>query len=243
MPRQNLNRGGPRDERPDMRATLTLPRSRPTGSGVSVKVPELGALAGLDDRALIARVTEGDGRALEALHERYGRACHGLARRILADEQFAQDCVQEVFLTVWRDASRFDAARGGFSSWLLSMTHHKAVDSVRREENLRKRRTSAEALEYQESDAPAVEDAVWSTLRRERVRGALMTLPEPQREALTLAYFGGYTQREIAGLTDTPLGTVKTRMLTGMRRLRVTLDGLSRTDEAAATEPGPGAAP
>ena len=184
---------------------------------------------GLDDRALAARVTEGDGGALEALYARYGRACYGLARRILADEQFAQDVVQEVFLTVWRDAHRFDATRGGFSTWLLSMTHHKAVDAVRREENLRKRRTTAEMLEEREVDGPKVHDEVWSTLRRERVREALTTLPDPQKEALTLAYFGGYTQREIAGLTNTPLGTVKTRMLAGMRRLKGGLEGLHDT--------------
>ena len=216
---------------------MTLPRSpRAAGSPAPERSGTTAdGLEGLDDRALVARVTEGDGGALEALYGRYGRACFGLARRILADEQFAQDVVQEVFLTVWRDASRFDASRGGFSTWLLSMTHHKAVDSVRREENLRKRRTTAEALETRESEAPRVEDAVWSLLRRERVRVVLATLPDPQREALTLAYFGGYTQREIAGLTETPLGTVKTRMLAGMRRMKVSLDGLSN----AAADPEP----
>ena len=207
---------------------MTLPR--PTGASAAaapVAVPLGADYEGQDDRALVARVTEGDGGALEALYARYGRACYGLARRILVDEQLALDAVQEVFLTVWRDASRFDATRGAFSTWLLSMTHHKAVDSVRREENLRKRRTTDEALEVTESDAPRVEDAVWSLLRRERVREVLRTLPEPQREALTLAYFGGYTQREIAGLTSTPLGTVKTRMLAGMRRMKESLDGMS----------------
>ncbi len=184
---------------------------------------------GLDDRALVARVTEGDGGALEALYGRYGRACYGLARRILADDQFAQDVVQEVFLTVWRDAHRFDATRGGFSTWLLSMTHHKAVDAVRREENLRKRRTTSEMLEDRAVDGPKVHDEVWSTLRGERVRAALLTLPDPQKEALTLAYFGGYTQREIAGITSTPLGTVKTRMLAGMKRLKEGLEGLNDT--------------
>ncbi len=195
---------------------------------------------GLDDRALVARVTEGDGGALEALYARYGRACYGLARRILADEQFAQDVVQEVFLTVWRDAHRFDTTRGGFSTWLLTMTHHKSVDAVRREENLRKRRTTADMLEEREVDGPKVHDEVWSTLRRERVREALKTLPDPQKEALTLAYFGGYTQREIAGLTNTPLGTVKTRMLAGMRRLKGGLEGLHDTapdDDPTTDEP------
>ena len=216
---------------------MTHPRSGPAGQVPAAAAPtSYDAYDGFDDRGLVARVTEGDGAALEALYRRYGRPCYGLARRILGDEQFAQDVVQEVFLTVWRDASRFDPARGGFSSWLLSMTHHKAVDAVRREENLRKRRTTAEGLEERESDAPEVGEEVWSLLRRSRVREALKTLPAPQREALTLAYFGGYTQREIAGLTTTPLGTVKTRMLAGMKRLRETLDGIS--DQATATDAG-----
>lgn len=207
---------------------MTMSRSRPASDGpVTPRQASPTAYGGLEDRVLVARVTEGDGGALEALYGRYGRACFSLARRILTDEQFAQDVVQEVFLTLWRDASRFDASRGGFSTWLLSMTHHKAVDAVRREESLRKRRMTAEILESREDDSPVVHDEVWSLLRRERVREALKTLSEAQKEALTLAYFGGYTQREIAGLTGTPLGTVKTRMLAGMRRLRETLDGLS----------------
>ncbi len=193
----------------------------------AVAMPASTGYEGMDDRALVARVTEGDGGALEALYVRYGRACYSLARRILADDQFAQDAVQEVFLIVWRDAPRFDPSRGGFSTWLLSMTHHKAVDGVRREENLRKRRTTLDVLETRETDAPRVDDQVWSLMRRERVREVLATLPDVQREALTLAYFGGYTQREISGLTSTPLGTVKTRMLAGMKRMKDSLDGLS----------------
>jgi RNA polymerase sigma factor (sigma-70 family) len=174
----------------------------------------------LTDAALAALVADGDGSALESLYERYGRPAYALARRILADEGLAQDVVQEVFLTVWRDSSRYDTSRGGFSSWLLTMTHHKAVDAVRREENLRKRRAAPDVLDLTVSDAPDVVDEVWAALRRDRVRTALADLPDVQREALGLAYFGGYTQREIAKLTDTPLGTVKTRMLTGMKRLR-----------------------
>jgi RNA polymerase sigma-70 factor (ECF subfamily) len=207
---------------------MTLPRGASAGSEPprDPSAPSR-SYAEHDDRTLVGLVCGSDAGALEALYARYGRACYGLARRILTDEQLAQDVVQEVFLAVWRDATRFDAARGGFSSWLLSMTHHKAVDSVRREENLRKRRTSADLLEARESEAPKVDDAVWSLVRRERVREALKGLPGPQREALALAYFGGYTQREIAGLTATPLGTVKTRMLAGMRRMKESLDGLS----------------
>ena len=178
----------------------------------------------LEDAALVALVTEADGAALAALFARYGRPCYGLARRVLADEQLAQDVVQEVFLTVWRDASRFDPTRGGFAGWLLSMTHHKAVDLVRREESRRRRRTTADVLELTASGERSPEDEVWSMLRRDRVRVALGDLPDPQREALLLSYFGGYTQREIAQLTGAPLGTVKSRMLAAMRRLRDDLE-------------------
>jgi RNA polymerase sigma factor (sigma-70 family) len=174
---------------------------------------------------LVARVVEGDPAALEALYQRYGRPCFALAARILGDVGLAEDVVQEVFLAVWRDAGRFDVTRGGFASYLLAMTHHKAVDVVRREENLRRRRAGPEHLESRESPAPPVPDEVWATIQGERVRAALVRLPAPQREALALAYFGGYTQREIAGLTATPLGTVKTRMLAGMARLRDLLAG------------------
>jgi RNA polymerase sigma-70 factor (ECF subfamily) len=173
-------------------------------------------------------VAEGDAGALEQLYARYGRVAYSLARRILGDEQLAQDAVQEVFLTVWRDAVKFDSGRGQVSTWLLTMTHHRAVDSVRKEENLRKRRDPADVLEFKDSGV-RVEDDVWSTVKRERVRDALGALPDAQREALGLAYFGGYTQREIAQLTDTPLGTVKTRMLAGMRRMR---DGLGTSLDA-----------
>ncbi|HVE74742.1 MAG TPA: sigma-70 family RNA polymerase sigma factor [Mycobacteriales bacterium] len=210
---------------------MTLPSRRPAARPARVAQVPVGAdaapfdaLSGLDDRALVARMTEGDGAALETLFGRYGGSCYGFARRILGDEQLAQDVVQEVFLTLWRDGHRYDPTRGGFSTWLLSMTHHKSVDSVRKEERLRSRRTTVDVLDHEPDRGPTVEDAAWGLLRRDRVREALKTLPEPQREALALAYFGGYTQREIAGLTDTPLGTVKTRMLAGMRRLRLALE-------------------
>jgi RNA polymerase sigma factor (sigma-70 family) len=218
--------------------SVTLPRDGADARSRRASDPVASSYEGMDDRAVIGRVVDGDGAALEVLYGRYGRPCYSLARRILADEQLAQDVVQEVFLTVWRDASRFDAARGGFSTWLLSMTHHKAVDAVRREENQRKRRSGAEALELRESDGPQVDDQVWTVLRGERVRDALAQLPEVQREALVLAYFGGYTQREIAGLTSTPLGTVKTRMLAGMRRMRGGLDGVATVGSEPSTGGG-----
>jgi RNA polymerase sigma factor (sigma-70 family) len=181
------------------------------------------AYRGLQDGQLIQLVAEKDADALEVLYERYGKVAYSLARRILTDEVLAQDVVQEVFLSLWRDAQRFDAGRGTLATYLLSMTHHRAVDVVRREENLRRRRTSDEVLEFRPDPNPGVEAEAEAAERRSEVRAALAQLPPAQREALALAYFGGYTQREVAALVGVPLGTVKTRMAAGMRKLQQAL--------------------
>jgi RNA polymerase sigma-70 factor (ECF subfamily) len=146
---------------------------------------------------------------------------------VVVDPALAQDVVQDVFLAAWSNADRYDATRAEVSTYLLSLTHHKAVDVVRREESQRRRRAVVEDAAPDASD-PELE--VWSVLERERVRGALEQLPVPQRQALELAYYGGYTQREIAGLLDVPLGTVKTRMLAGMRKLAGLLGNASAVD-------------
>ena len=181
------------------------------------------AYRGLQDGQLVQLVAEKDADALEVLYERYGKVAYSLARRILTDEVLAQDVVQEVFLSLWRNAHRFDAGRGTLATYLLSMTHHRAVDVVRREENLRRRRTSDEVLEFQPDPNPGVEAEAEAAERRSEVRAALAQLPPAQREALALAYFGGYTQREVATLVGVPLGTVKTRMAAGMRKLEQAL--------------------
>jgi RNA polymerase sigma-70 factor (ECF subfamily) len=181
------------------------------------------AYRGLRDGELVELVAQKDAGALEALYERYGRAAYSLARRILTEETLAQDVVQEVFLSLWRDARRFDAGRGTVATYLLSMTHHRAVDVVRREENLRRWRTSDEGLELEADPKVRVEDEVLTSERRAEVRSALQELPAAQREALLLAYFGGYTQREVAALVGAPLGTVKTRMAAGMRKMKEAL--------------------
>lgn len=192
------------------------------------------------DAELVVRLARGDTTALELLYDRYGRPAYSLARRILTDEGLAEDVVQEVFVTLWRQPERFDPSRGKFSSWLLTMTHHKAVDAVRREEALRRRRSRAadedETLLATPADGADVDDQVISRIRGDGVRRALLDLPDVQREALTLAYFGGYTQREVAALTGAPLGTVKTRMLAGMRRLKDALGGGTADSELALGE-------
>lgn len=191
---------------------------------------DLASYAEREDPALAALVAERDGRALEALYDRYGSACYSLARRIVVDQQLAQDVVQEVFLGLWRGSGRFDTGRGNLSTWLLSITHHKAVDAVRREERQRSRRVSTDVLEGTDSGQDVAE-AAWNSLRGTRVRRALTELPDAQREALQLAYFGGYTQQEIARLTDTPLGTVKTRTLAAMRKMRGLLSEIDETPQ------------
>lgn len=189
--------------------------------------------------ALVERVAVGEARALEELYDRYSRPAYSLARRVTGDPTFAEEVVQEVFLAVWRQPKRFEAGRGGFASWLLAAVHHKAVDAVRREEAVRRRALALHAVEgLDASDPPAnrPEEAVEERLRGERVRNALRELPETQREAMTLAYYGGYTQREIASLTSTPIGTVKTRMHRAMHNLRAALDDLSDITGLAVTD-------
>jgi RNA polymerase sigma factor (sigma-70 family) len=179
------------------------------------------------DVEIMRRIREGDRSAVDELYERFRRPAFALARRILADDALAEDVLQEVFLSVWRDPAAFDRGRGSVASWLLAVVHHKAVDAVRREESQRRRQVMAE--DELALDAPMatrdVEEEVWSRVVADQVRTALGVLSASQREALTLAYYGGYTQREVAALTGTPLGTVKTRMLAGMRRLRQELGG------------------
>ena len=177
------------------------------------------------DLELLRRVAAGDRGAVDDLYQRFRRPAFALARRLLGDDVLAEDVLQDVFLGIWRDPGAFDGSRGTVASWLLTMVHHKAVDTVRREESHRRRRARAEedlALRAP-TQTTDVEDAAWQRVVAGRVRTALHELPAAQREALTLAYYGGYTHREVAAITDTPLGTVKTRMLAGMRRLKDTL--------------------
>jgi RNA polymerase sigma factor (sigma-70 family) len=183
----------------------------------------------------MARIRSGDRTAIDDLYDRFRRPAFALARRILGDDVLAEDVLQEVFLSVWRDPSGFDRGRGSVASWLLAVVHHKAVDAVRREESQRRRQTLAEedAALTVPMATQDVEDEAWSRMVAAQVRTALGVLSASQREALTLAYYGGYTQREVAALTGTPLGTVKTRMLAGMRRLR---EELGR--DVPAEEPG-----
>ncbi|MGY1747278.1 sigma-70 family RNA polymerase sigma factor [Blastococcus sp. SYSU D00695] len=181
------------------------------------------------DAGIVSRLRAGDRSAVEDLYDRFRRPAFALARRVIGDDVLAEDVLQDAFLSVWRDPHAFDGTRGTFASWFLALVHHKAVDAVRREESQRRRQARAEQEAVREVPTAVadVEDDAWARLAGEQVRRALSGLPDAQREALTLAYYGGYTQREVAALTSAPLGTVKTRMLAGMRRLRAELGGVA----------------
>jgi RNA polymerase sigma factor (sigma-70 family) len=172
--------------------------------------------AHLSDEAVVALVARSDEEALAELYDRFGRVAYGLALRVLRDERLAEDAVQEGFLTAWRNADRFMPERGKASTWLLTLVHRRAVDLVRREDVRR-----AEPLpERGEPASGTAEDDAWLRFERERVQAALRQLPDQQREALELAYYGGFTQTELAERLGQPIGTIKSRMFTGLARLR-----------------------
>jgi RNA polymerase sigma factor (sigma-70 family) len=178
--------------------------------------------AHLSDEALVALVARGDEDALAELYDRVSRIAYGLALRVLRDERHAEDAVQEAFLQVWRSAATFRAERAKASTWILTLVHRRAVDLVRREE-----RRQAEPLtdEGETAQAPEqTEEAAWLRFERERVQTALRQLPDVQREALELAYYGGFSQSELADRLGVPLGTIKSRMFSGLARLRELLD-------------------
>ena len=176
-------------------------------------------LAHLSDEAVLALVARSDEQALAELYRRFGRLAYGLAFRILRDDALAQDAVQEAFLGVWRAAGRFSAERAKPSTWLLTLVHRRAVDLVRREE---RRRTEPLEAETEPGDVEATDEAELAA-QRQTIREALRQLPAEQREAIELAYYGGYTQSELAERLGQPLGTIKSRMFTGLARLRETL--------------------
>jgi RNA polymerase sigma factor (sigma-70 family) len=168
------------------------------------------------DEELLDAVASGDDGALAALYDRFGRVAYGLAYRILRDQALAEDAVQEGFLAVWRSAQGYQRERSKAATWILTLVHRRAVDLVRRED---RRRT--EALdEAQEPASESVDEQAGLRDRRVAVQAALQQLPEDQRHALELAYYGGYTQSELAERLGVPLGTIKSRMFAGLNRLR-----------------------
>ncbi len=175
------------------------------------------------DRRAVERIAGGDEDALRNLFRRYSAAANGLAVRIVGDRTLAEEILQDVFLAVWRKARSYDPHRGSVRSWLMMQVHHRAVDVVRHEESARRRSTEhAGPQEPPPSPEDVVEEA-WLVQRRADVRGALRSLPDEQRTVVELAYFGGLTQTQVAERVGAPLGTVKSRTLAALRKLRTIL--------------------
>jgi RNA polymerase sigma-70 factor, ECF subfamily len=174
------------------------------------------------DRLIVERMARGDGAALAELYDRHGRGVFALAVRILSDRGEAEDLTQDVFALAWRNATRYDSARGAVAAWLLVTTRTRAIDRLR---SRRVRPSQATEDEVRRLDAipdaaPSVEMVVADRQMTGRVRDALAVLPADQRLALELAYFEGLSHSEIGERTGTPLGTIKTRIRTGLMRLR-----------------------
>jgi RNA polymerase sigma-70 factor (ECF subfamily) len=180
------------------------------------------------DRDLVERIARGDEEAFRALFRRYAPTALGLARRVVRQSFLAEEIVQEAFLAVWRRPEAIDRERGSVKAWLMGTVHHRAVDTVRREEAQRRRAEDARGTDpvVVLDHAEQVVEDVDVPRERAAVRAALGGLPEEQRQVIELMYFGGLTQSAIAERLGLPLGTVKSRTLSGMRKLRAEMTGL-----------------
>lgn len=186
--------------------------------------------AALRDDELMDRLCGRDLGAFETLYDRYGDLVFSVALRVVGDPHIAEDVTQDVFLRVWRRPEQFDAARGKFATWLLSVTRNRAIDE-RRSHGRRLRHEALPSPAEEEDTLPNADErddpALATVLADERgaVRAALAVLPPEQKLAIELAYFGGYTQQEIANRLGQPLGTIKTRIRLGMQKMRGALRG------------------
>jgi RNA polymerase sigma factor (sigma-70 family) len=213
---------------PGARAPIGAPRRAATGAPTDDRSPAADE-GRAEDVALLRRVRDRDERALEMLYDRFGSPLYSLALRVTRSERSAQDVVQEVFVAVWKDTGRWDPAKGSLASWLFALARHKSIDLVRREAMIRKRTADVDP-ELEESPVDVDQEA-WLRIRRDRVREAIGELPEAQRTALELAFFGGLTHVEVSARLGIPLGTAKTRIRTALLTLRDILGlTLSETD-------------
>jgi RNA polymerase sigma-70 factor (ECF subfamily) len=178
----------------------------------------------LADEDLMQLVQRAEASAFEVVYDRHSGAAFSLAYRMCGARQLAEEVVQEAFLSIWRSGARYDRHRGSVRTWILGITHHRAIDALRRGVVQDRHRASDEGIEerFEATDRTDVEVA-----RREEaleVRGALDVLPDEQRRAIELAYYGGFTQSEIAEMLGVPIGTVKGRMRLGMEKMRDKLE-------------------
>ena len=178
-----------------------------------------------DDLQLLERIAAKDKDALNALYERYMTPVYSMSLHMLKQPPLAEEVTQDVFLNIWLKADSFNASRGNPRSWIMSVTHHRVIDVIRsrRRSDTHTDPEGYDVLERLPSSGPSVELEVAQRLERERIEGALATLPDSQREVIELAYFEGYSQSEMAKILDQPLGTIKTRVRLAMQKLKAAL--------------------
>ena len=180
----------------------------------------------LDDHQLIQRISQVDKDALEALYVRYQTPVYSLAMFMLKQPALAEEVTQDIFLNIWLKAGSFNAERGQPKGWIMSVAHHKIVDVIRSRRRMIVNTDPAdyETLDLLPAGGASTEAQVEQTLERERIMRALATIPESQKEVIVLAYFGGFSQSEMAERLDQPLGTIKTRVRLAMQKLRTVLE-------------------
>jgi RNA polymerase sigma-70 factor (ECF subfamily) len=174
----------------------------------------------LADEELMHLMQARDPRAFELVYDRHGAAAFSLAFRIAGERGAAEDITQEAFLSIWRTRARYDAARGSVRTWVLGIVHHRAIDSLRRNERHARRRASAEGIEETHEAAQLTDLEAIRTEETRAVRKAVRSLPAEQTRVIELGYYGGFTTSQIAEMLDAPLGTVKGRMRLGLDKLR-----------------------
>jgi len=168
---------------------------------------------------LLSLVAQGDQAAFAQLYDQMAPRVLGLVRRLLRDHAQSEEVTQEIFLEIWQNATRYDSSKGGASTWIMTMSHRRAVDRVRASQSSRDRDTKIGIRDY-DADYDNVSETVQTRIEHERVEKAMQRLTELQRQAVSLAYYGGYSHSEVATLLSVPIGTVKTRLRDGMIRLR-----------------------
>jgi RNA polymerase sigma-70 factor, ECF subfamily len=177
-------------------------------------------LRSLADEDLMQLMRRGQAAAFEVIYERHSQAAYSLAYRMAGSRGVAEDVVQEAFLNIWRSGARYERTRGSVRTWVLGIVHHRAIDQLRRSSVHDKRRASDEGLEERLESGERTDNEVARREEAASIRSAMDTLPADQSHVIELAYFGGFTHTEIAGILEAPVGTVKGRMRLGLEKLR-----------------------
>lgn len=181
--------------------------------------PNAGRASAASQQDLLERVANGDQAAFSALYDQISPRVFGLIKRLLRDHSQSEEVTQEVFLEIWQSATRFDPNKGAAATWILTMAHRRAVDRVRSSQSSRDRDTRIGIRDYS-PDYDNVAETIEVRIEHERVEKAMSRLTELQRQAVSLAYYGGFSHSEVAAKLSVPIGTVKTRLRDGMIRLR-----------------------